>query len=81
MKAAPPGHTVDVTVRVDLGKAAGRFDEIVLLLEGLGLADAAPHPRFGIVNGSVPVTQVAALRGVAGVTSVREDKVYGAQAR
>lgn len=77
MQPEPPGE-VAVTIRIARDHLA-RFDEIVRLLAQLGLANAAPHARFGIVNGSLPAGRIAEARAVDGVASVQEDRVYRAQ--
>lgn len=79
MKAARSDNVIDVTVRIDLKEAVGRFDEIVRMLEERGLSDTLPHPRLGIVNGSVPAAQLAGLREVTGVASVRANATYRTQ--
>lgn len=77
MQPEPPGE-VAVTIRIARDQL-GRFEEIVGLLEQLGLANAAAHPRFGIVNGSLPAQRVPEARRLEGVASVQEDRVYRAQ--
>ena len=54
-----------------------RFDEVVGSLKQRGLRDVESHPRFLIVNGSIPAEQIAELRSVSGVASVRVDRTYG----
>ena len=68
---------VDVTIRVDLKESDEKFREIVRLLEERGLKGAVCHARFRMVNGSVRAEDLAALRNVPGVLSVREDRIYG----
>jgi len=67
---------VDVTVRLDR-EMSGRIEEVVGALEAKGLVGVQAHARFMIVNGSVAPGQIDALRSVAGVQSVRQDKTYG----
>ena len=69
---------VDVTIRINKSHA-GRIDEVVLGLEALGLQSVARHERILIVNGAIASDQLAALRHVGGVSSVREDQIYRAQ--
>jgi len=76
--AATSAGSVEVTIRIDLADAP-RIAEIVRTFQRLGLTDAVPHPRLGIVRGSVPATHLKALREVAGVASVREDRNYRVQ--
>ncbi len=70
---------VEVTIRLDRSQS-GRMGEIVHALEALGLCQTVRHDRFAIVNGSVGADRLDALRGVAGVASVREDQTYRTQA-
>jgi hypothetical protein len=79
MQPEPSGE-VAVTIRIARDQLA-RFDDIVRLLQQLGLANAAPHARFGIVNGSLPADRLAEARRVSGVASVQEDRTYRAQGR
>jgi hypothetical protein len=69
---------VDVTVRVakDFG---AQIDEVVRALEAAGLASVQRHDRFLVVNGTIALDGLDALRSVGGVASVRQDRVYKAQ--
>jgi hypothetical protein len=69
---------VDVTIRIDKN-AAERLDAIVGSLAASGLTNIDLHKRFLIVNGSVDVDDLDALRAVDGVASVRQDQTYKAQ--
>jgi len=71
-------RTVDVTIRIEKGRARD-LDEVVRALEASGLTGTERHDRFLIVNGSVDAEKLEALKRVAGVASVREDRVYRAQ--
>jgi hypothetical protein len=77
MAGPSPDNLVDVTIRVDPKESDEKFREIVRLLEKRGLKGAVHHARFRMINGSVRAEDLAALRDVPGVVSVREDQVYG----
>ena len=79
MASARSDKLVDVTIRVDRKESDENFREIVRLLEQRGLKSVVSHDRFRIVNGSALAEDLAALRNVPGVVSVREDRVYGAR--
>ena len=70
---------VGVTIRIDQAEA-GRLGEIVDVLKARGLGQVQSHERFMIVNGSVSPDGLDALRAVDGVTEVRKDTTYKAQA-
>jgi hypothetical protein len=76
---AKQSRTVDVTIRLNKDNA-DRLDDIVRALESSGLRNADVHRRFLMVSGSVAAELIEALRAVEGVTSVREDRTYKAQA-
>jgi hypothetical protein len=69
---------VDVTIRIEKSDQ-GRMDEIIEALKGGGLDHVESHKRFMIVNGSVSVDALDALRKVRGVASVRKDRTYKTQ--
>lgn len=69
---------VDVTVRVAKDYGA-HIDEVVRALEAAGLASIQRHDRFLVVNGTIALEALDALRNVGGVASVRQDRVYKVQ--
>ena len=76
---AQPRETVDVTIRISRDHA-DKFDHIVNALQGRGLVAVEGHKRFLIVNGAVAPDKLEELGRVAGVASVRPDRIYRAQA-
>ena len=69
---------IDVTIRIDKAHAH-RLDDIARALQSAGLTGMERHDRFQIINGSIADSKLAALRAVAGVASVREDRIYKTQ--
>jgi len=57
----------------------GHTDVVVRAHEAAGLASIQRHDRFLVVNGTIALEALDALRNVGGVASVRQDRVYKVQ--
>ena len=72
---ASAGTSVPVTVTVADSHLAG-IDDLVERLRRAGMQVDAVHAAIGIVTGSAPTAQLAAIRALPGVAAVEEQTTF-----